>query len=96
MLFLHSAILIDSTLSCGLGLLELSCCLLNTDTDPVFFSMEFVVLAKLMFISLVLFWFDCFTLSEEAGFQAVYTKCIYSDPNSNILFVLFLVGMYVF
>ena len=31
MLFLHSAILIDSSLSCGLGLLELSCCLVNTE-----------------------------------------------------------------
>ena len=43
------------------------------------------MLAKLMFISLVLFWFGCFTLSVEASFQAVYTKSMYSDPNSNIL-----------
>ena len=32
------------------------------------------MLAKLMFISLILFWFGCFTLSVEASFQAVYTK----------------------
>ena len=42
-----------------------------TDAEPVFFffSRKIIVLAKLVFISLVLFQFGCFTLSVEASEQ---------------------------
>ena len=51
----------DSTLACHVFFL------LNTDTEPVFFfPRKVTTLAKLMFITLVLFQFGSFILSVEA------------------------------
>ena len=62
----------DSTLTCHVFLL-------NTNTEPVFFfPRKVTALAKLMFITLVLFQFGSFIVS--GSFQLVYTKSIYSGP----------------
>ena len=59
---LQHCTIIDSTLSCGLGL---DSCIVFTDTELVlfFFPREIVVFTKLGFILLILFHFGCFALS---------------------------------
>ena len=68
----HVLSIIGSTLSCSLGLL--GCLLIQNQCS--FFPRKIVVLAKLMFISLVLFQFGCFASSVEAFKQFTPKVCI--------------------